>query len=226
MTKLLAGLVRAGLDPPARWLGLAGVLVVVCVLTLPPLSYFAVAWHVPAVISLAAWLGMAATQVRPEAYRSFRYRFIDRDPVMARALERRDALADGVDHLEAGAVRGHVQVMLQRIDEELLPELDTRSRRHRVLMRALGQLEEGRGPLVGASAERISALQVLADDQQKALEGLVARLSDLNANVMGLANEAQQTQLAVQTREWAEELDAYWKATAEVFRPEAVSAGA
>lgn len=225
MTKLLADLVRAGLDPPARWLGLAGVLVVVCVLALPPLSYFAVAWHVPALISLAAWLGMAATQLRPEVYRSFRYRFIDRDPVMARALERRDALADGVAHLEAGAVRGHVEGMLQRIDEELLPELDTRSRRHRALMRALGQLEEGRGPLVGASSERISALQLLADDQQKALEGLVARLSDLNANVMGLANEAQQSQLAAQAREWAEELDAYWKATAEVFRPGAVAAG-
>lgn len=224
--KLLTDLLRAGLDPPARWLGLAGLALVTCVLVLPPLAAFAPAWHVPAFISLVAWLGMAATQLKPEAYQSFRYRVIERDPIMARALERRDALAMGVAHLETGAVRDHVAAMLQRIDEDLLPELDTRARRHRVLMRALGQLEEGRGPLVGASSDRISALQSLADEQQKALEGLVARLSDLNANVMGLANEAEQSQFAAQTREWAEQLDAYWKATAEVFRSNALPAGA
>jgi len=48
----------------------------------------------------------------------------------------------------------------------------------------------------------------------------------LNANVMGLANEAEQSQFAAQTREWAEQLDAYWKATAEVFRSNALPAGA
>jgi hypothetical protein len=223
---LLADLLRAGLDPPARWLGLAGLAVVLCVVTLPPLAAFAPAWHVPALVSLVAWLGMAATQLKPEAYRSFRYRVVERDPIMARALERRDALAVGVSHLEAGAVRDHVAAMLQRIDEDLLPELDSRARRHRDLMHALGQLEQGRGPLVGASPDRIAALQRLADEQAKALEGLVARLSDLNANVMGLANEAQQSQFVAETQEWAEQLDAYWKATAEVFHANAIPAGA
>ena len=146
-----------------------------------------------------AWLGMAATQLKPEAYRRFRYRVVERDPIMVLALERRDALAVGAAHLEAGAVRDHVEAMLRRIDEDLLPELETRARRHRDLTRALGQLEQGRGPLVGASPDRIAALQSLADEQRKALDGLVARLSDLNANVMGLANEAQQSQFAAET---------------------------
>lgn len=224
MAKLVAALIRAGLDPPARWLGLFGLAVVGCVLILPPLAGFAPAWHVPALIALAAWLGMAATQLEPEVYRSFRYQMTERDPVMVRALERRDALAEGLVHLEPGAIRGHVEAMLQRIDVELLPELEVRARRHRALMSALGQLDGGRGPLVGASTDRISALQHLAEDQQKALDGLVARLSDLNANVMGLANEAEESQLATQTREWTEELDAYWKATAEVFRSGTVAA--
>ena len=42
---------------------------------------------------------------------------------------------------------------------------------------------------------------------------------------MGLANETEESKFAAQTREWTEELDAYWKATAEVFRSGAVSAG-
>ena len=112
--------------------------------------------------------------------------------------------------------------MIQRIDAELMPELEVRARRHRALTAALTQLGNARGPLVGADHERIAALKHLSDEQQKALDGLVARLSDLNANVMGLANEAEETQIADQTREWTEELDAYWKATAEVFRSGAV----
>jgi hypothetical protein len=218
MAKLITALVRAGLEPPARWLGLAGLAVVACVALLPPLAAFAPAWPVPALISLAAWLGMAATQLEPEVYRGFRYDMTERDPVMVRALERRDALARGLANLEPGAIRGHVETMLRRIDVELLPELEVRARRHRALMGTLAQLEAGRGPLVGASPDRISALRKLAGEQQKALDGLVARLSDLNANVMGLTNEAEQSQMATQTREWTEELDAYWKATAEVFR--------
>jgi hypothetical protein len=224
--RLLTAILRAGLDPPARWLGLAGLAVVLAVLILPPLAAFASNWHVPALISLAAWLGMAATQLKPEDYQSFRYRVIERDPIMARALERRDALAIGVLQLEPGPVRDHVASMLQRIDEDLLPELDTRARRHRTLVHALAQLEQARGPLVGASPDRIAALKDLEEEQEKALDGLLARLSDLNANVMGLANEAQQSQFAAQTREWAEQLDAYWKATAEVFRANAVPASA
>jgi hypothetical protein len=218
MAKLVGALVRAGVDPPARWVGLIGLALVGCVLVLPPLAAFAPAWHVPALISLAAWLGMAATQLEPEIYRSVRYKLTERDPVMMRALERRDALAQGLLHLESGAIRAHVEAMLQRIDVELLPELEVRARRHRGLVSTLAQLANGRGPLVGASSERIAALQHLATEQEKALDGLVARLSDLNANVMGLANEAEQSQLATQAGEWAEELDAYWKATAEVFR--------
>jgi hypothetical protein len=225
MARLLGKLVSAGLDPPACWLGLAGIVVVLCVLVLPPLASFAPGWHVPALVSFVAWLAMAGTQLKPEEYRGVRYR-LDRDPVMTRALERRDALVEGVGHLEEGEVRDHVQVMLQRIDEDLLPELDTRTRRHRSLTAALAQFAQGRGPLVGASPERISNLQRLANEQQQALDGLIARLSDLNANVIGLANEAQQSQFAAQTREWAEELDAYWKATAEVFRTGAVGARA
>ena len=73
MAKLVGDLIRAGLQPPARWLGLAGLVVVGCVLLLPPLAAFAPAWHVPALIALAAWLGMAATQLEPAAYRYFRY---------------------------------------------------------------------------------------------------------------------------------------------------------
>lgn len=224
MAKLISAIIRAGLDPPARWLGLLGVAVVLCVLIIPPLAPFAPAWHVPALIALVAWLGMAATQLEPEVYRSARYQLTERDPIMIRAMERRDALAAELLHLQPGAIRGHVETMLLRIDTDLLPELEVRARRHRALASALGQMAKGKGPLVGASSERISNLQRLADEQQKALDGLVARLSDLNANVMGLANESEQSRFATQTREWTE-LDAYWKATAEVFRSGAVAAG-
>jgi len=95
----------------------------------------------------------------------------------------------------------------------------------RGLVRALAQQEQGRGPLVGASGDRITALRQLAGEQREALDGLLARQSDLDANLMGLSHEVDQGQLAMQTREWAEELDTYWKATAEVFRAPALAPG-
>src|SRR5947199_8630852 len=134
MTSLISALVRAGFDPPARWLGLIGLAVVIAVVVLPPLAPFAVAWQIPALIALVAWLGMAATQLEPEVYRSARYHLTERDPIMLRAIERRDALAAGLVHLPVGAIRGHVEEMLHRIDLELLPELEIRARRHQALV--------------------------------------------------------------------------------------------
>ncbi|MBI4499458.1 MAG: hypothetical protein HY689_16345 [Chloroflexi bacterium] len=216
--KTLAAIVRAGLRPPAAWLGLAGLLVLGAMFTLPALAAFAAAWPIPTLISLGAWLAMAATQVDPTVYRQLRYRLGGHDPYLIRVLERRDALAAELPHLTVAGVRAEVAVMIQSIDQDLLPELALRVQRYRALAKALEQLGRGHGPLVGASPGSIAALRQLAEDQRQALDGLLTRLSDMNANLIGLSHEADQGQFVQRPREWAEELGAYWQATAEVFR--------
>jgi hypothetical protein len=116
-------------------------------------------------------------------------------------------------------MRGSVTSILERVDDNLLPDFETRVRRHRALEAALQQQSSGQGPLVGASASNIARLNKLADDQRMALDGILGRLSDMTASLMGLSQEADQTVLAEQARDWADELGSYWEATEEVFRP-------
>ena len=215
---ILRAIIRAAAQPPASWLGLIGLLVVAAVLIVPPLAPFATGWHILAGIALVAWLAMAATQVEPAVYRRLQYRLVGHDPYLVRVLERRDALAAELEHMTMSGLRADVTLMIQDIDHHLLPELATRVRRHRALVRGLEQFARGEGPLVGASPENIAALRRLAQEQQQALDGLVARLSDMNANLIGLIQEADQSALLDETREWVRDLGAYWQATAEVFR--------
>ncbi|MBI3979185.1 MAG: hypothetical protein HY331_13455 [Chloroflexi bacterium] len=217
--KAVGAVVEAGFRPPAIWLGLAGLVVVSAVLAWGPLAAFASAWYVPALISLAGWLAMAATQVDPAVFRRLSYELAGHDPYLVAALERRDALAAQIDHLTIGSVRADAAAMLRRIDRDLLPELATRLQRHRFLLRALAELERGQGPLVGASRENMASLRRLAEEQREALDGLLSRLSDVNAALIGLTQEADQRELVEQARQWAEDLGVYWQATAEVFRP-------
>jgi hypothetical protein len=217
-------LVRAGLRPPASWLALAGGALVAAVLLLPPLAGFARAWYVLAGITLVCWAAMAATQIEPADAHPIRYRRSTQDPYMRRALERRDALAAELQHLTP-SMRGSVAAMLERVDQQLLPDFEARVRRHRSLEQTLRQQASGQGPLVGASAANIARLTSLADEQRQALEGVLGRLSDMTASLMGLSQEADQSTLAEQARDWADELGSYWEATEEVFRPTGLSTG-
>jgi hypothetical protein len=215
---MVRALLRAGLRPPALWIALAGVALVVGVLLFPPLAGYASAVYILAGIALVAWLAMAATQVEGSDLRAPRYSRGTQDPYMRRALERRDALAAELQHLNP-TMRGSVTSILERVDDNLLPDFETRVRRHRALEAALQQQASGQGPLVGASASNIARLNQLADDQRMALDGILGRLSDMTASLMGLSQEADQTALAEQARDWADELGSYWEATEEVFRP-------
>ena len=222
---MLSAVARAGLRPPAIWLAAGGAMLLAAVLLFPPLASFASAWYVLAAICVLAWAAMAATQVEAGDLRPLRYTREAGDPYMVRALERRDALAGELQNL-APNMRGGVASILQRVDHDLLPDFETRVRRHRALEDALRQQANGQGPLVGASQANIARLTSLADDQRKALEGVLARLSDMAASLMGLSQEADQSALAEQAHEWADELGAYWQATEEVFRPTGLATGA
>lgn len=224
VVRTLRAIVQAGLRPPAVWLGVIGILVTGTPFALPALAAFATAWPIPALISVGAWLAMAATQVEPAAYRGLRYRLGGHDPYLIRALERRDALVEELHHLTIMSVRGDVAAMIQTIDTELLPELAIRVQRHRALAKALARYARGQGPLVGASLESIAALRKLAEDQRLALDGLLTRLSDMTAHLIGLNQEVDQDEIVQQPRRWAAELGAYWQGAAEVFRATDLSA--
>lgn len=215
---ILAVTIKAGLRPPAIWLAFIGLLATLGAMA-APVAALNSAWQVPTLITLSGWLAMAATQVDPEAYRRLiRYRPVLRNVYFARAVESRDAIAEGLQHLAIDSVRADVKEMVRRIDQEVLPELVQRIQRHQALASSVALAEDGRGPLASASPSNIGALRELEQKQRSALEGLLTRLSDINASLLGLSEEAFQAQLTEQTGEWAEELRAYWDATAEVFR--------
>ncbi|MSQ14286.1 MAG: hypothetical protein EXR50_00265 [Dehalococcoidia bacterium] len=218
--RTLSAILKAGLASPAKWFGIAGVLLVLAVLNLPPLAAFASSWYIPAAISLVSWLGMAATQVEPMVYRRILlYSAVSNEPYFIGALERRDALERQIQHLSIEGVKSDVKVMINSIDKEVLPGLAARIQRHKILAQGLVDLDQGKGPLVNASPQNVEALRKLEEEQKNALDGLITRLSDMNANLIGLSQEVEEGQVVEETETWAKELGEYWKATAEVFRP-------
>ncbi|MCX6024433.1 MAG: hypothetical protein NTZ05_22425 [Chloroflexi bacterium] len=210
----LAAAPRAGLRPPASWLGAAGLFLTAMVMFLPALGAFAGAWPLLLLITLAGWLGMAMTQTSPRDPRPL----LGGDPYVLRALERRDALEAELANLTVAGLGGDVRAMLRIIDRETLPDLDNRARRYRALTGRLQQYQQGQGALVGASPERIALLRGQAEQQKKALDGLITMLSDMNANLLGLNQEDDHTELTRQAQAWASDLGSYWQATAEVFQ--------
>ena len=219
----VTALLRAGLRPPALLIALAGALLVVGTQFLPFLAAFGSSWYVLAGLTLAGWVALAATQVESGDMRPVRYSRSNPDPYMVRALERRDALASEVRELASATLRGEADLALERVDHDLLPELEARVRRHRALEDSLRQHATGRGPLAGASAANIARLTDLASQQRQALEGALAQLSDMTASLMGLSQEGDQSALVERAREWADDLGAYWEATEEVFRSSRVT---
>jgi len=173
------------------------------------------AWPVPFFITLLAWIAMSATQLEHRAAP-----VIQDDPLMRKALERRDALAREAALLEAPGFRRQVEDVLQQVDKSILPEFERRLARFRMLESALADHRKGRGPLVGASPATLRNLQQLSTAQQEALQGLLTKLSDMVANLMGLSHSTDDPETLRQARALAEDMATYWEASAEAFSDE------
>jgi hypothetical protein len=206
-------LIISGFRPPAVFVLLVGVALLVALRIVPSLQPYASAWPIPLLITLAAWLAMAATQVDPSDQRRARLQ----DPYLRKVLERRDALEAELVHIQSGSLKASVQEMLREIDRHVIPEMEERVARHRALQRALEQQRKGQGALAGASEQTIKNLNGLFNAQKEALEGMLQKLSDMAANLLGISQETDQDPLR-RAKGWAQELSDYWSASAEVFR--------
>ncbi len=206
---------RAGGQPPAVWILLVGLGVVFALLFVAALEPYRSAWPVPLFITLLAWLAMSATQLENRVAP-----LIQDDPLMHKALERRDALAREIALLEAPSFRRQVEDVLQQVDQDILPEFERRLARHRTLEAALADHRKGRGPLVGASPATIGNLRQLSTAQQEALQGLLTKLSDMVANLIGLSHSTEDPETLRRAKALAEDMATYWEASAEVFSEE------
>ncbi|WP_299432742.1 hypothetical protein [uncultured Meiothermus sp.] len=204
---------RAGVKPPAVWILAAGLAVVAAMLFVQSLEPYRSAWPIPFFITLLAWTAMSATQVENRVAPA-----IHDDPLMRKALERRDALAREVALLEAPSFRRQAEDVLQQVDQDILPEFMRRLARYRALESALAYHRTGRGPLVGASPDTIGNLKQLSVAQQEALQGLLTRLSDMVANLMGLSHSTDDPETLRRARALAEDMATYWESSSEVFR--------
>ncbi|MCX7602308.1 MAG: hypothetical protein N2Z75_10275 [Meiothermus sp.] len=203
---------RAGGRPPAIWILLLGLGVVAAMLFVQALEPYRPAWPVPLFITLLAWLAMSATQFERRAP------LIQDDPLLKKALERRNALAREAAMLEAPTFRRQVEDVLQQVDQSILPEFERRLARYRTLESSLAEQRRGRGPLVGASPATLKNLQQLSAAQQEALQGLLTKLSDMVANLMGLSHSSEDPETLRRARALAEDMATYWEASAEVFK--------
>jgi hypothetical protein len=206
---------RAGGQPPAVWILLVGLGVVAALLIVEALEPYRSAWTIPLFITLLAWIAMSATQLENHVAP-----LIQDDPLMHKALERRDALAREIALLEAPSFRRQVEDVLQQVDKDILPEFERRLARHRTLEAALADHRKGRGPLVGASPATIGNLRQLSTAQQEALQGLLTKLSDMVANLIGLSHSTEDPETLRRARALAEDMATYWEASAEVFSEE------
>lgn len=204
---------RAGGRPPAIWILVLGLGVVAAMLFVQGLEPYRSAWPVPFLITLLAWIAMSATQLENRVAP-----LIQDDPLMRKALERRDALAREIALLEAPSFRHQVEDVLQQVDKDILPEFERRLARYRTLESALADLRKGRGPLVGASPATIGNLRQLSTAQQEALQGLLTKLSDMVANLIGLSHSTEDPETLRRARALVEDMATYWESSAEVFR--------
>ncbi len=213
---MLWQVLRAGGRPPAIWILLLGLGVVAALLFVQGLEPYRTAWPVPLFITLLAWLAMSATQLERRLAPA-----IEDDPLMKKALERRNALAREIGLLEAPSFRRQVEDVLQQVDQDILPEFERRLARYRALEASLADQRKGRGPLVGASPTTLKNLQQLSAAQQEALQGLLTKLSDMVANLMGLSHSTEDPETLRRARSLAEDMATYWEASAEVFKDSA-----
>lgn len=210
---MLRQVLRAGGRPPAIWILLLGLGVVAALLFVESLEPYRPAWPFPLFITLLAWLAMSATQIEHRVAT-----VIQDDPLMRKALERRDALAREMGSLEASNFRRQVEDVLQQVDQGILPEFERRLARYRILESSLAEQRKGRGPLVGASPATLKNLQQLSAAQQEALQGLLTKLSDMVANLMGLSHSTEDPETLRRAKALAEDMATYWEASAEVFQ--------
>ncbi|GEM82327.1 MAG: hypothetical protein KatS3mg074_331 [Meiothermus sp.] len=210
---MLWRVLRAGGQPPAIWILLLGLGVVAALLFVQALEPYRTAWPVPLFITLLAWLAMSATQLEHRLAPA-----IEDDPLMKKALERRNALAREIGLLEAPSFRRQVEDVLQQVDQDILPEFERRLARYRILESSLADQRKGRGPLVGASPATLKNLQQLSAAQQEALQGLLTKLSDMVANLIGLSHSTEDPETLRRARSLAEDMATYWEASAEVFK--------
>lgn len=210
---MLWRVLRAGGRPPAIWILLLGLGVVAAMLFVQSLEPYRSAWPIPFFITVLAWLAMSATQLEHRVAP-----VIQDDPLMRKALERRDALAREIDLLEAPSFRLQVEDVLQQVDKDILPEFERRLARYRTLESSLADQRKGRGPLVGASPATLKNLQQLSAAQQEALQGLLTKLSDMVANLIGLSHSTEDPETLRRARALAEDMATYWESSAEVFR--------
>lgn len=210
---MLRRVFRAGSRPPAVWVLVIGAGVVGALFFVHSLEPYRPAWPMPFLITVLAWLGMSLTQLESRVPLA-----VGDDPLMLKALERRDALAREISLLSLDNFRHQVEDVLAQVDKDILPEFERRLARFRMLEQSLNQYQRGRGPLVGASQSTVSNLKKLGQAQREALEGLLTKLSDMVANLIGLSHSTDDPETLRRARNLAQDMATYWEASAEVFK--------
>jgi hypothetical protein len=204
--------------PPATGVLVVGLIATAAVALLPPLRVYREGWVGLLVFTLICFVLLAVSQaLQPTVVSAPRVRDPDLDTVIRLRREMSHRVAELPP--DSYAASGMPDI-LARLDREIIPSLTTLCGRRQALGRRLADYESGRSGTVRPDGATLNRLRALHERQNGAVKEVVQQVVNMDASLLGLSEETDETQVAEQVRDWAQEIELRWQSLSEVLGAE------
>lgn len=210
------GVLTRFLRPPAIWVAGVGVAASLAVLVLPPLSAYADGWYLLLGLTIVCYVLLALGQDRP-GLATPRVKDRDLDTVLRLRREMETRLS-GLP--EDSYLTRDLPGLLAHLDSELIPGLTSLVARRQALASRLAEYDDRRPGALRPDEATLTRLRGLHDRQNRAVREVVQQVVNMDAALLGLLEEGDESRIAGQVQEWAQEIDVRWQTVAEVLGTE------
>lgn len=211
--------------PPATGVLIVGLLATASVALLPPLRAYREGWVGLLVFTLVCFVLLALSQtLQPAVAPATRAQV--RDPDLDTVVRLRREMSQRIAQMppDSYAASGMPDI-LARLDQEIIPSLATLCARRQVLGKRLGDYESGRSGSVRPDSATLDRLRSLRDRQNQTVMDVVQQVVNMDASLLGLSEETDETQVSAQVRDWAQEMELRWQSLSEVLGAEEPAVG-
>ena len=203
------------LRPPAIVVLVIGLLATASVVALPQLRAYRDGWVGLLAFTIVCFVLLGVSQalqpVRAPAARV-------RDPDLETVVRLRHEMSERVTRLPTDSYAGSgMPDILARLDREIIPSLATLCARRQELGRRLADYDTGRRGAVRPDDSTLNRLRALHDRQNRAVKDVVQQVVNMDASLLGLTEESDETQVSAQVRDWAQEIELRWQSLSEVL---------
>lgn len=107
--------------------------------------------------------------------------------------------------------------LLAQMDRELIPSLAELVAKRQAVGRRLAEYSQPQSGRLRPDEAILRRLRSLYERQNEAVRAVVQQVVDMDAALLGLIEEGDETRLADQVQEWAQEVNLRWQSLAEVL---------